>query len=117
MRTQTIRTFNILLVFIASIIFSMSVFAKGFGGKWILADTDGKPFEIHLEKDGSASGTHGDSMKHGTCEEKDGAAIIHWGTGWTTVIIKEGNHYIKKAFKPGDLITDTPTNTSDAKRK
>ena len=117
MRTQYIKAFNILLVFITSMIFSVSVLAKGFGGSWVLADTGGKPFQIHLEKDGAASGTHGDSMKHGTWEEKDGTAIIHWGTGWTTVITKEGGHYIKKAFKPGDSITDAPTNTSDAKRK
>ena len=97
MRTQSIKAFNILLVFITSMIFSVSVLAKGFGGSWVLADTGGKPFQIHLEKDGTA--------------------IIHWGTGWTTVITKEGGHYIKKAFKPGDSITDAPTNTSDAKRK
>ena len=112
-----IKSLNTVLVFIVSIVFSITLFAKGLGGSWVLADTSGKPFEVHLEKDGSASGTHGDSMKHGTWEDKDGKAIIYWDTGWTTVITKEGSKYVKKAFKPGDSITDTPTNTSDAKRK
>lgn len=91
--------------------------AGNYDGTWVLDDTDGKPFEAVLNSDGSASGTHGDAMKYGTWKEENGAAVIHWKTGWTTRISKQGDHYLKTAFKPGLSLSDKPTNTSDAKRK
>jgi hypothetical protein len=96
---------------------SGSVLADGFQGSWVLNDTQGSPFDVMLDKDGTASGTHLTSMKHGTWEEKDGAAIIHWDTGWTTRITKDGEKYFKTAFKPGVSLTDKPTNTSEARKK
>ena len=117
MKIQFIKVLNLLLVFTISIILSGTLLAKEFSGAWVLADTNKDPFEIQLSEDGAASGTHGKDMKYGTWEEKDGQAIINWGTGWITVIAKEGDQYIKKAFKPGISITDKPTNTSSAKRK
>jgi hypothetical protein len=111
------KILNLLLPFIIPIIFSGTLFAKEFSGAWVLADTNKDPFEIQLSEDGAASGTHGKDMKYGTWEEKDSNAIIYWRTGWITVITKEGDQYIKKAFKPGDTINDKPTNTSSAKRK
>jgi hypothetical protein len=117
MKIQFRRVLNLLLVFTISIILSGTLLAKEYSGAWVLADTNKDPFEIQLSEDGTASGTHGKDMKYGTWEEKDGQAIINWGTGWITVIVKEGDQYIKKAFKPGLSITDKPTNTSSAKRK
>ncbi|GBG14065.1 poly(A) polymerase I [Novimethylophilus kurashikiensis] len=96
---------------------SGSVLAGDFEGKWLLDDTSGNPFEAVLSSDGTASGTHGDSMKHGTWKEENGAAVIHWNTGWTTRIFKQGNKYMKEAFKPGASLTDKPTNTSGASKK
>lgn len=117
MKIQFSKVLNLLLVFNICIISSGTLFAKEYSGAWVLADTNKDPFEIQLSEDGAASGTHGKDMKYGTWEEKDGQAIITWGTGWITVIAKEGDQYIKKAFKPGISITDKPTNTSSAKRK
>jgi hypothetical protein len=97
--------------------FSSSALAGGYGGTWKLKDTNGDPFEITLSKDGTATGTHKDTMKHGTWLEADGTAVIHWDTGWTTRIAKQGHKYVKTAFKPGAALSDTPTNTSEAKRK
>lgn len=97
--------------------FSGNVLAGDFEGKWLLDDTSGKPFEAILSSDGTASGTHGDSMKQGTWKEENGAAIIKWNTGWTTRIFKRGEHYMKEAFKPGASLTDKPTNTSGANKK
>lgn len=57
------------------------------------------------------------SMKHGTWKEADGAVLISWKTGWTTRIAKQGDKYVKTSFKPGTSITDTPTDTSEAKKK
>lgn len=97
--------------------FSGSVLAGDYEGSWILDDTSGKPFEAILNADGTASGTHGNAMKYGTWKEENGAAVIHWKTGWTTVISKKGDKFFKAAYKPGIPLTDTPTNTSDAKKK
>lgn len=110
---------SILLAVIALFIgVSSSVLAGEYGGSsWMLNDTDGKPFEITLSKDGTATGTHKDTMKQGTWKEEDGAAVIHWNTGWTTRIAKQGDKYVKTAFKPGASPSDTPTNTSEAKKK
>lgn len=96
---------------------STSALAGEYEGSWVLNDSQGNPFEATLSKDGSASGTHGDAMKHGTWKEKDGAVVIHWNTGWTTRIEKQGDKYVKTAFKPGAPLTGKPTNTSDAQKK
>ncbi|MEK9771842.1 MAG: hypothetical protein VW238_05570 [Nitrosomonadales bacterium] len=111
------KSLHTLVVLLFGIIFSATIFAKEFVGSWILADTNGEPFEILLEESGSASGTHGKDMKYGNWEEKDGKALIYWDTGWITVIDKEGDQYNKKAFKPGQPLTGKPSNTSSAKRK
>jgi hypothetical protein len=117
MKIQFSKVLNLLLIFTISITISSTLLAKEFSGAWVLADTNKDPFEIQLSEDGAASGTHGKDMKYGTWEEKDGQAIINWRTGWITVIAKEGDQYIKKAFKPGDSINDKPANTSSAIRK
>ncbi len=93
---------------------STGVIAGEFEGSWLLSDSSGKPFEATFSKDGTASGTHGDAMKHGTWKDENGVAIIHWNTGWTTRIQKKAGKYVKTAFKPGASMTDTPTNTSAA---
>jgi len=90
--------------------------AGEYDGQWELKDTSGKTFEIWLRPDGKADGTHNESMKHGTWAEESGAAVIHWSTGWTTRIAKDGQGYRKTAFKPGSTPADKPTNSSDAKR-
>lgn len=117
MKIKFTKTLDILLLFIAGVSLSGALFAKEFNGSWILVDSNKDPFEIQLNEDGSASGTHGKDMKYGRWEEKNGQAIIYWATGWITLITKDGDQYIKKAFKPGDTITDNPANTSSAKRK
>lgn len=110
--------FSVSLTLIALLIgIASSVMAGEYEGKWLLNDSHGKPFEAIFSKDGTASGTHGDAMKHGTWKEENGAIVIHWNTGWTTRIEKKGNKYVKTAFKPGASLTDTPTDTSDAVKK
>ncbi len=91
--------------------------AGEFDGSWQLDDSNGKPFEATFSKDGTASGTHGDSMKHGTWKEGNGVAVVHWNTGWITRIEKKGDKYVKTAFKPGASLSDKPTNTSAAIKK
>lgn len=109
--------YSILITFIFSIGIFSNAMAGEYEGSWQLYDTHGGGFEATLSKDGSASGTHGDSMKHGTWKEVDGAVIISWKTGWTTKIAKEGNKYIKTSYKPGTTVADKPTDSSEAKKK
>jgi hypothetical protein len=97
--------------------FLSNVVAGEFDGSWLLYDTHGKGFEATLSADGTASGTHGDAMKHGTWKEVDGAVVITWKTGWTTRIAKDGDKYVKTSYKPGTTVGDTPTDTSEAKKK
>lgn len=110
--------FSVLLTVIAIFIgISSSVIAGEYEDSWLLNDSHGKPFEAILSNDGTASGTHGNAMKHGTWKVENGAVVIHWNTGWTTRIEKKGDKYVKTAFKPGASLTDTPTDTSEAKKK
>lgn len=115
--TKRNRFFTLIATTLLFISFSSYALAGEFEGSWVLDDTSGHPFDATFSKDGTASGTHGDSMKHGTWKEENGAAVIHWNTGWTTRIEKHGDKYVKTAFKPGASLTDTPTNTSPAIKK
>lgn len=115
-----INIFSKFVTLISIVLFlgiSSNVMAGEYEGSWLLYDTHGGGFEATLSKDGSASGTHGDSIKHGTWKEVDGAVIISWKTGWTTRIAKHGDKYIKTSYKPGTTITDAPTDSSEAKKK
>lgn len=92
---------------------SIAAFAGSeFEGTWAVKSTDGKPFEITLSADGNATATM-ENME-GTWKEEGGNAVISWNTGWTTKIAKEGDHYVKSAFKKGE---SEPANTSGAVKK
>jgi hypothetical protein len=112
-----INVCNIIFIFSLNVIFSATLFAESFNGTWVLEDTKGDPFEIQLKEDGSATGTHDEDMKYGSWEKKDEKVFIYWGTGWITVIGKQGDNFIKEAFKPGDSLEGKPTNTSSARKK
>lgn len=114
------KLFNRVIAFISLTLLmgiSSHAFAGEFEGTWLLYDTQGGGYEATLSQDGSASGTHGDSLKHGTWKQVDGAAVISWDTGWTTRISKQGKGYVKTSFKPGVSLTDKPTDTSEARKK
>jgi hypothetical protein len=83
-----------------------------FEGTWAVKNTEGKPFEITLMADGNAKATM-ENME-GTWKEEGGVAVISWTTGWTTKIAKDGDNYVKTAFKKGET---EAANTSDAVKK
>jgi hypothetical protein len=93
-----------------------SLAASEFEGVWSVKDTNGKAFEITLSADGKATGTHQEA-KAGTWKQEGDSAVITWSTGWTTKITKEGDHYVKSAFKKGAPLDGKPTNTSEAQKK
>ena len=85
-----------------------------FEGTWKVKDTAGTPFEITLSGDGSASANRSGEGLKGTWKEENGAAVITWGEGWTTKIVKEGDVYKKTAYEKDP--SAPPTNTSDAEK-
>lgn len=93
---------------------SSGAYAGEYEGKWLLKDTNGDGFEAVFNHDGTASGTHGDSMKHGTWVEDSSGITITWDTGWITRIKKVSGRYVKQAFKSGVSLDGKPTNESDA---
>jgi hypothetical protein len=90
--------------------------ASEFEGVWVVKDSGGKAFEITLSADGKATSTQ-EKAKEGTWKEEDGSAVITWSTRWTTKITKEGDHYVKAAYKKGAPLDGPPTNKSDAQKK
>jgi hypothetical protein len=103
----------------AACLFGVTSFAtvaqSAFEGVWKVKDTAGHPFEITLSSGGAAKATRGEGMT-GTWKEEGNSAVITWNTGWTTKITKEGNRYTKTAYRKGQSLTATPTNTSDAEK-
>jgi hypothetical protein len=89
---------------------------SGFEGVWKVEDTDGKPFQITLSADGSAKGDRAGEGLSGTWKEEGEAAVIHWDSGWTTKILKEGGEYKKVAFDKGKPLDGTPSNSSKAQK-
>ena len=89
-----------------------------FAGTWKVADTAGKPFEITLGNDGSATANRSGEAMESTWKEEKGAVIISWKDGWTTKIAKgvEGDVYMKTAWDKGLSMDDRPTNTSSAEK-
>lgn len=84
-------------------------------GKWkVGTGVAGGTFEITLAADGSATKSKGSDK--GTWEMVDGEARIAWGDGWHDVIRKNGNHYEKVAFAPGQSFSDAPNNVTSAVR-
>ena len=103
----------LLAALVVSVMTAVTAFAASeFEGVWTVKGKDDKPFDITLSADGKATSTHPKQMV-GTWAEEGGAAIIKWDSGWTTKIVKEGDHYVKQVFKADG----TAGSTSDAQKK
>jgi len=89
--------------------------ASPFEGVWKVKDTAGHPFEITLSSSGAANATRGEGMT-GTWREEGDSVVITWNTGWTTKITKQGNQYVKAAYRKGQSLTAAPANTSAAEK-
>lgn len=92
------------------------VAASEFEGVWVVKDSSGRQFEITLTADGKATSTQ-EKAKEGTWKEEGSSAVISWTTGWTTKITKEGDHYVKTAYKKGAPLDGPPTNKSNVQKK
>jgi hypothetical protein len=109
----------VIAVVTAASLFGVTTFgalaASPFEGVWKVKDTAGHPFEITLSSGGAAKATRGEGMT-GTWKEQDDSAVITWNTSWTTKITKQGNQYVKEAYRKGQSLTAAPANTSDAEK-
>jgi hypothetical protein len=92
-----------------------SLAGSEFEGVWKVADSSGKDYEITIAADGTAAGTQQEGQK-GTWKEEGAAVVIAWDTGWTTKISKDNGKFKKTAFKKGEPVTGTPTNSSPAEK-
>lgn len=90
--------------------------ASEFQGAWKVKDSDGTPFTITLGAGGTAKADRPGKPMSGTWQEQGGAAVIHWNTGWTSKISKEGNQYKKSAWTKGQPMTSPPANSSEAEK-
>lgn len=89
----------------------VAIAASQFVGTWKTQDTNEKPFEITLSEDGKAKGDRAGEALTGTWKAEDDSAVIDWGDGWTTKIIKQGSQFKKQAFQNGK-----PKGTADAQK-
>lgn len=80
----------------------VSLAASDYVGKYKTEDTQGKPMEITLSEDGTATGQRADESLTGKWKEnKKGAAVIRWTDGWITKLTLKGDTYRKVAFMKG----------------
>lgn len=80
----------------------VSLAASDYVGKYKTEDTQGKPMEITLSEDGTATGQRADESLTGKWKEtKKGAAVIRWKDGWITRLTMKGDTYRKVAFEKG----------------
>jgi hypothetical protein len=76
--------------------------ASDYVGKYKTEDTQGKPMQITLSEDGTATGQRGDESLAGKWKENEkGAAVIRWEDGWVTKLSKKGEGYTKLGFEKG----------------
>jgi hypothetical protein len=115
-RIRTLATAVLVAGFALAMTGFAALAASDFEGVWAVKDSHGRPFEITLSADGKATGTQ-EKAKDGTWKEDGGSAVITWSSGWTTKITKEGDHYVKTAYKKGEPLDGPPANKSDAMKK
>lgn len=139
MKTTTrILSLMLLGTFFLSLAACESKFKRGSGddpqpfdpvGNWQVQDQEGRTYYIQMYYDGTAKWAVAPFAKDASKLVKTGQ-MCEWGwkgkklivkpqakeVGWTDVITKEGDQFIKRAYPPGVAITGTPNNVSPAVR-
>jgi hypothetical protein len=106
-----IRSFNKAVALLGVVILAFAVAScdapsgdadnSAFVGKYMTMDTQGQEMTITLDDDGSASGSRAEESLSGSWKEEGNAAVITWSDNWTTKIAKDGDKYMKTAYKDG----------------
>jgi hypothetical protein len=75
--------------------------ATDFVGSYRTTDTMGKPMQITLNANGRAWGHRSAEYMKGSWVAGKRYAVIQWTTGWSTKIVKRGDHFKKLAYAQG----------------
>ena len=88
--------------------------ATDFAGTYRTTDTFGKPMQITLNANGSAWGLRPGEAMRGKWAAGKKYALISWTTGWSTKIVKRGDHFKKLAYGKGQEPKGKPINKAPA---
>jgi len=75
--------------------------AVDFTGRYLTTDSMGKPMQIVLAPNGHAWGHLPGKYMKGSWAAGKRYAVIGWTTGWSTKLVKRGDHFKKFAYGPG----------------
>ena len=88
--------------------------AVDFVGTYQTTDTMGQPMQIRLGANGKAWGKRtGEKMKGAWAAGKH-YAVIRWSTGWSTKLVKRGDHFKKLAYAKGEEPKGKPASKARA---
>jgi hypothetical protein len=82
--------------------------AVDFTGKYLTTDTGGKPMQITLAPNGHAWGHRPGEYMKGNWAAGKRYAVIAWTGGWSTKLVKRGDHFKKLAYAPGQAPKGKP---------
>jgi len=88
--------------------------AVDFTGKYLTTDTGGKPMQITLAPNGHAFGHRPGEYMKGAWAAGKRYAVINWTGGWSTKLVKRGDHFKKLAYGPGQDAKGKPLNKAYA---
>ena len=82
--------------------------ATDFTGKYVTTDTMGKPMQITLAPNGHAWGHRPGEYMKGAWAAGNRYALINWTGGWSTKLVKRGDHFKKLAYGPNQAAKGKP---------
>ena len=88
--------------------------ATDFTGKYATTDTTGKPMQIVLAPNGHAWGHRPGEYMKGAWAAGKRYAVISWTGGWSTKLVKRGDHFKKLAYAPGQAPKGKPASKAYA---
>ncbi len=82
--------------------------AVDFTGNYLTTDTGGRPMQIVLAPNGRAWGHRPGEYMRGAWAAGRRYAVISWKGGWSTKLVKRGDHFKKFAYGPGQAPKGKP---------
>ena len=82
-------------------------------GMWWVSHGNGAPLQLRLYPDGSAWSDY-PSNNPGTWHSLNGDVVCRWADGWSEVLRRSPDGWVKLGFKPGAALDRPPSNSSHA---
>jgi hypothetical protein len=93
----------------AAALTAAAVITVGLSGAALAAtDFTGKPMQITLAPNGHAWGHRPGEYMRGAWAAGKRYALINWNGGWSTKLVKRGDHFKKLAYAPGQAPKGKP---------